>query len=102
VKNTKPKLGITGENISVIIQRFNNLPVDKGVLVTSVETGSAADKAGIEEGDIIVGADGEDIVDMTGLLVIRDRHKAGETMTLTLARSGGNIDVEVVLGESGD
>ncbi|MDE7279887.1 MAG: trypsin-like peptidase domain-containing protein, partial [Oscillospiraceae bacterium] len=45
-----PKLGISGTTITSAVKRYYNLPVDKGVLVASVEEGSCADAAGIEEG----------------------------------------------------
>ncbi len=97
VKNTTPKIGITGTQITSAVKRYYGLPVESGVLVASVEPGSCAEAAGIEEGDVIVKADGKDISDMDELVKIKNKHKAGEKMTLTLARSDGNIDVELTL-----
>jgi serine protease Do len=97
VKSTVPKIGITGTEITAAVKRYYNLPVDTGVLVASVEAGSCAEAAGLEEGDVIVAADGTDITTMDELVAIKNKHKAGENMTLTLARSDGNIDVELVL-----
>lgn len=94
-----PKIGITGAAISSVEKRYYNLPVDKGVLVVSVEEDSCAAKAGIEEGDVIVAADGKDIADMDALVAAKNAHKPGETMTVTLARSDGNIDVDMILDE---
>lgn len=95
-----PKIGISGTDISPAVKRYYNLPVDKGVLVASVEEGSCADIAGIEEGDVIVAADGKDITDFDGLVAAKNAHKPGETMTVTLARSDGNIDVQITLDET--
>ncbi len=95
-----PKIGITGSAITSADQRYYNLPVNKGVLVVAVEDESCADKAGIEEGDIIVAADGKDITDMDALVAAKNAHKPGETMTVTLARSDGNIDIDMVLDET--
>lgn len=95
-----PKIGISGTDITSAVKRYYNLPVDAGVLVVSVEEGSCADVAGIAEGDVIVAADGKEISDMNGLVAAKNRHKPGETMTVTLARSDGNIDIEIVLDES--
>ena len=95
-----PKIGITGSDITAAVKRYYNLPVDAGVLVVSVEEGSCADNAGIAEGDVIVAADGKEISDMNGLVAAKNKHKPGETMTVTLARSDGNIDVEIVLDET--
>ena len=95
-----PKIGITGSDITAAVKRYYNLPVDAGVLVVSVEEGSCADNAGIAEGDVIVAADGKEISDMNGLVAAKNKHKPGETMTVTLARSDGNSDVEIVLDET--
>lgn len=95
-----PKIGITGTNITASVQRYYSLPVSSGVLVVSVEAGSCAETAGLAEGDVIVAADGKDIKDMDGLVAAKNKHKPGETMTVTLARSNGNIDIEVILDES--
>ncbi len=95
-----PKIGISGTDISPAVKRYYNLPVDKGVLVASVEEGSCADIAGIEEGDVIVAADGKDITDFDSLVAAKNSHKPGETMTVTLARSDGNIDIQITLDET--
>ena len=95
-----PKIGITGTDITSAVKRYYNLPVDAGVLVVSVEEGSCADIAGIAEGDVIVAADGKEISDMNGLVAAKNKHKPGETMTVTLARNDGNIDVEIVRDET--
>lgn len=97
VKSTVPKIGITGTEITSAVKRYYNLPVDKGVLVASVEAGSCAEAAGLAEGDVIVAADGKDISSMDELVSIKNKHKAGEKMTLTLARSDGNVEVELIL-----
>ncbi|MBQ8826834.1 MAG: trypsin-like peptidase domain-containing protein [Oscillospiraceae bacterium] len=97
IKNTIPKIGITGSEITAAVKRYYNLPVDSGVLVSAVEPGSCAEIAGIAEGDVIVAADGEEVTSMDTLIALKNKHKAGETMVLTLARSDGNIDVELIL-----
>ena len=97
VKNTTPKIGITGTEISSAVKRYYNLPVDSGVLVASVEPGSCAEAAGLAAGDVIIKADGQDISTMDELVKIKNKHKAGENMTLTLARSDGDVDIELTL-----
>ncbi len=95
-----PKIGITGTDISSVVQRYYNLPVSSGVMVVSVEAGSCADDAGIAEGDVIVAVDGKDIDGMDSLVAAKNKHKPGETMTVTLARNDGNIDVDIILDET--
>lgn len=95
-----PKIGITGRNITSAVQRYYSLPVSAGVLVEAVEEGSCAEAAGITEGDVIVAVDGKEINDMDSLVIAKNRHKPGESMIITLARSSGNIDIEIILDES--
>lgn len=95
-----PKIGITGTDITSAVKRYYNLPVDTGVLVVSVEADSCAETAGIAEGDVIVAADGKEITSMDELVAAKNKHKPGETMTVTLARNSGNIDIEIVLDET--
>lgn len=97
VKSTVPKIGITGTQITAAVKRYYNLPVDSGVLVASVESGSCAEAAGLAEGDVIVAADGQEISTMDELVTIKNTHKAGEVMTITIARSDGNVDLELTL-----
>lgn len=94
-----PKIGIGGSEITPLLKRYYGIQVDNGVLVESVEADSCAEAAGIAEGDIIVAADGKDISSMNELVAIKNKHKPGETMIVTLARKDGNIDVELILDE---
>ena len=94
-----PKIGIAGRDITPQYKRYYGLQIDEGVIVESVEADSCAEAAGIAEGDIIVAADGKEIGSMSELVTLKNKHKPGETMTVTLARSNGNIDVELILDE---
>lgn len=95
-----PKIGIAGRDITPTVKRYYGIQIDEGVLVESVEAGSCAEAAGIAEGDIIVAADGKEIGSMNELITLKNKHKPGDTMTVTLARSNGNIDVELILDEA--
>src|SRR5712692_2008460 len=52
-------IGVAGQNVPLPrrLVRFHDLPVEAGVLVVSVEHNSPAERAGLVEGDIIVGFD---------------------------------------------
>jgi putative serine protease PepD len=70
-----------------------------GALIESVESGSAAEAAGIEAGDLVVAVDGstiEGIEDLAGQ--VRSRH-AGDTVEVTVVRDGEEQTVTVTLGE---
>ncbi|MBR4346097.1 MAG: trypsin-like peptidase domain-containing protein [Oscillospiraceae bacterium] len=97
-----PQLGITGANVNKAVARYYGLPVDKGVMVVTVNEGGAAEAAGICAGDVIVAADGKDVSSMEELTEIKGTHQAGDTMEITLARADGNETVQVVLGEGSE
>lgn len=70
-----------------------------GLSVYSVVAGSGAANAGIQEGDLIVKADGQVINTSDKLNEIRDKKSPGEYLTLTVIRNGELKDIDVLLGE---
>lgn len=92
-----PQIGITGTNVNSAVMRYYGLPVDEGVMVISVNEGSGAEKAGICEGDVIIAADGKNIKSMDELTAAKNGKKVGDKITVTLARSSGNVDVDIIL-----
>ncbi len=93
----RPWLGIEGESFSTFYQRFYRIP--RGVYITSVQSGSPAGTAGLQSGDIIVSVDGTAVSDMEDLDSMLYAHIPGDTMTLTIYRSGRQGDVTVTLTE---
>jgi serine protease Do len=67
--------------------------------VRSVESGSPADKAGVEAGDIITKFDGKAIDKATDLPRMVGNTKPGSKSTLTVFRRGGSKDLSVVIAE---
>lgn len=96
-------LGISCQNVSTDISEMYNIP--QGVYVLGTDEGSAADKAGLQKGDIITKFDGAAISDYSELKNILQYYQAGETVEVTIQRAdknGGyqeNI-VSVTLGEN--
>lgn len=64
-----------------------------GVEVMVVNSGSAAERAGIEVGDYIVSAGGESIVNSQDLLRARRQYYAGDEMPVTIWRSGKLLEL---------
>jgi len=63
----------------------------------SVQEGFGAAAAGMQEGDIIVAADGQSVSTTSDLMRVRRTHTVGDTMTLTVVRDGGRMDLPIVL-----
>ncbi|MCR4796236.1 MULTISPECIES: S1C family serine protease [Ruminococcus] len=93
----KPQLGISCRGIDETAADMYNLPV--GVLVKEVNEGSAADKAGIKVGDIIIKADGEKVTTSDELVAKKNKHSAGDEFELTLLRNGVEKTIVVTLDE---
>lgn len=93
----RPQIGIGIRDITEDMSQYYNLPV--GVYVVSVSQGSGAEKAGLMTGDVIVKADGKTVTNIDELNEIRDTHKAGENIQLSIVRSGKTMTVNVTLGE---
>jgi len=71
----------------------------QGVLVGQVESGSPANRAGIQPGDLITQIDGQPIADEATLPKTIQRHKPGDTIELTIARGDQEREVQVSLAE---
>lgn len=93
----RPQIGIGIRDITQTMSMYYNMPV--GIYVVSVSPGSGAEKAGIKSGDIVIKADGKAVTTSDELNEVRDTHKAGEKIRLTIVRDGSTIDVDVTLGE---
>lgn len=93
----RPVLGIVGSNITADVSRVYNYP--EGVFVDQVVEGSGAYSAGIRRGDIITHIDGVRIKSIDELNKVRDKKKAGNSVKLTIERSGKIIELTAVLGE---
>lgn len=94
----KPQLGISCQDITENISRMYDIPV--GVYVTAVAEDSAAEKAGLQAGDIITKINDEDVASFEELTAKKNEHKAGETIELTYVRNGAEDKVTVTLDEA--
>lgn len=94
----RPLIGITGEDINQRTARYYDIP--EGIMVRFIEPGSAADEAGVKLADIIVGIEGTAVKTMDELNNIKDKHSAGDTVTITVYRDGSELDLELTLGEA--
>lgn len=96
-------LGIKGGDVSSDMVAYG---FPQGVYVSSVSTGSGAANAGLQEGDIITAIDSTKISSMTELQSALKSYKAGDKVTLTVARQSGRQyeenKVEVTLSSAKD
>jgi len=111
----RPSLGIRTLPIGPELAQEMGLPSDYGVLIIQAVPGGSADRAGLHGGnqrayignvpvmlggDLIVAIDGEEIGDQQDLSNAMNKHKAGDTVTVTIYRGKRKMDVKVTLSEA--
>lgn len=97
-KVLRPYIGITTIDLTEDLAKANNLVV--GIYVKHVEDFSSGEKAGIKPGDVIVKADGKEIKTTNELNEIKDTHKIGDEMTITINRNGSEKELTIKLQEA--
>jgi S1-C subfamily serine protease len=112
-----PSLDIITLPIGPDIAQQIGLPSDYGILIEKVLPGGAAERAGLKGGtqrvydgntpvmlggDLIVGADGQDVANAQDLSAAINSHRAGDTMTITIYRGRRKMDFKVTLSDAKD
>lgn len=95
---THAYIGLSMQTVNAQNARSNGLSVNQGTYVAEVVSGSPADEAGIEKGDIIVAMDGEEITSADGMVLAVRSHDIGDTVTVTVVRGNETKDLTVTLG----
>lgn len=106
-KIVRPYLGVRYLLLNKEIARSAQLNVDEGALVyrganptdLPIIPGSPADKAGIQENDIITKINGQDVNENTSLVSLLQKYKPGDTIVVTLLRKGEEMKLNVTLEE---
>jgi S1-C subfamily serine protease len=111
----RPALGVRTIPIDPDLADQLGLAADYGLLIVQVVPGGAADRAGLHGGneraflgnvpitvggDLIVAIDGEKVQDQQDLAQVMNKHRAGDTVRITVYRGKKKLDVDVALGEA--
>jgi serine protease Do len=96
---TRGWLGVSIQEVTPELAKSFSLKEKKGALVAEVVSGSPAEKAGIEQGDVIVEFDGKEITDSKDLPRIVASTPVGKAVTIKLSRNGKVLDRQVKVGE---
>lgn len=73
---------------------------NNGVIVYTVEKGSAADKAGLKADDVIVSFEGNKLTSVAYLKYYLYQHNAGDKVVVTVYRDGKYKDITITLGKN--
>jgi len=93
-------LGIMGQDIDSGLADAMNLDVNQGAFVSEVSPDSAAEKGGIQAGDIITEINGRAVVSFQGLRAKVASKGAGAELELTVLRKGKRENINVTLGDA--
>lgn len=96
---TRGRIGVQIGNVSKDVAETIGLGKAQGALVTGVESGSPADKAGVEAGDIITRFDGKPIEKVADLPRLVGNTKPGTKSSITVFRRGSSRDLSVTIAE---
>ncbi|MDH4425983.1 MAG: DegQ family serine endoprotease [Acidovorax sp.] len=96
---TRGRIGVQIGQVSRDVAESIGLGKATGALVTGVEPGSPADKAGVEAGDIITRFDGKPIEKVADLPRFVGNTKPGSKATVTVFRRGSSRDLAVTVAE---
>ena len=80
--------------------RLHDLSTEKGVLVITSEKDSPARRAGLREGDIIIGFDGQPVAGIDDLHPLLTEKQAGVKSSITLIRRAQKLSVDIIPEES--
>ena len=93
-------LGVGTQTVNPTVAFWNRLQVEQGVLITGVVAGSPADKAGLQEGDVVVTFNSINVISQFEM--VNDIHKAaiGDTVEIVYWRGDTKFTTKATLVES--
>jgi S1-C subfamily serine protease len=96
-------IGVAGQNVPVQrrLVRFHNLPMENGILVVSMEDDGPARRAGLQEGDVIVGFGEKPVTGIDDLHKLLTDHEIGTESRLTVLRGARKLNITILPEESG-
>jgi len=98
-KVQRGRLGVTIQPVTRELAESFGLDRARGALVSAVEPGSPAEKAGIRSGDIILAVDGRPVAESIDLPRIIGETRPGAATTLQLWRTGATREVSATVAE---
>jgi serine protease Do/serine protease DegQ len=91
------RLGAEGQDLTAQLAQAFGIERSSGFIVTRIESGAPADKAGIQVGDVIVAANGKPIRSSRDMHNLIGLQRLGETIELELYRNGSEVTLPVLI-----
>jgi S1-C subfamily serine protease len=102
-KVSRSYVGVMGQNVPIPrrLVRFWKLEQTTGILVAGLEPRSPAEKAGLEEGDVILSAAGAITKDIDALHRLLTADHIGQKTPLVILRRYERLELEIIPAEAG-
>ncbi len=98
-KALHPFLGVMGQTVDAAFATEKKLSVNQGAYVVGITKGTAAEKAGIRAGDVIVALDTTPVRSMDDLLLVVRRTVVGQKVTIALYRGAKKMEIVMTVGD---
>jgi S1-C subfamily serine protease len=95
-------LGVHGQTIDPEVSALYGLAAERGAVLVEIVSGSPAEEAGLQRGDIVTAVDGAPVTSMPELAGRLQQHRPGDEVTLRIVRAGEERDVSARLTERPD
>ncbi len=105
IKNGKIRrayIGVVGQTITLHrrLVRYYNLPIEQGVLIAATEPESPAQRAGLRQGDVIIGIDDQLVSGIDELHKRLSEDRVGTRSRLSVIRGADKISIDIIPAES--
>lgn len=96
----RPRIGVTVQDVTPTVATERGLTVDEGALVISVAPGGPAERAGIEEDDVVVRLDGMPVTSTSRLVrTLLTDYRVGDAVQLGVVRAAVHLTFDLTLEE---
>jgi serine protease Do len=98
-KVTRGRIGVQIQEVNQALANSFGLPKTQGALISGVEPGSPADKAGLKSGDVVLGVNGKEVTQLGQLSGEIAGLKPGSNASLDVWRNGSRSKIDVKVGQ---
>jgi Do/DeqQ family serine protease len=97
---TRGSLGITVQDLSPELSQAFGLKARSGVVISRVESGSPAEKAGLKAGDVVTSVNGRPVRGSADIRNVVGLQRLGETVEMEVVRDGRSLKINALIAET--
>ena len=95
-------IGVAGQNVPLArrLVRYYHLAIESGILIASIERDSPAERAKLQEGDVLIGCANQAVSGIDELHKLLTDERVGVKTQLTVLRRNEKLELEIIPAES--